>query len=241
MEESTYVKEMRNAIKVEKSILRFRLTQIRNWALQRLRDIRSKAIKVYTKLEDWVHVANKAENDAVEEMCTILKRAIEEERKIQDELRIKFMDFCVDEKIMNFIEPPPEKLPAMEQVRPDRFSIRQLTTLVNELEELSKQFGDGANGIPIKVIADLFVRKLENSKTLQDDGSLPEEWWRLAEYDFQNIVRNFDSKGHGTLNWKQFATFIILLKSNLPSDKDLENFKRDFDSLAGQSRLLDKA
>lgn len=71
-------------------------------------------------------------------MCIVLKRAIEEERKIQDELRIKFMDFCVDEKIMNYIEPPPEKLPAMEQVRTDRFSIRQLKTLINEIEELSR-------------------------------------------------------------------------------------------------------
>jgi hypothetical protein len=62
------VKEMKQAIKVEKSILRFRLTQIRNWALKKLRDIRSKANKVYTKLEDWIYVANKAENDAVEEM-----------------------------------------------------------------------------------------------------------------------------------------------------------------------------
>ena len=44
----------------------------------------------------------------------MIKRAIEEETKIQDELRIKFMDFLVDEKIMNFIEPPPDKLPAME-------------------------------------------------------------------------------------------------------------------------------
>jgi hypothetical protein len=33
-----------------------------------LRDIRAKANRVYTKLEDWIHVANKAENDAVDEM-----------------------------------------------------------------------------------------------------------------------------------------------------------------------------
>jgi hypothetical protein len=59
---------MKQAVKVEKSILRFRLAQIRNWALKRLRDIRQKANKVYTKLEDWIYVANKAENDAVEEM-----------------------------------------------------------------------------------------------------------------------------------------------------------------------------
>ena len=70
VEESQYVREMRAAVKVEKSILRFRLTQVRNWTLKRLRDIRTKAIKVYTKLEDWVHVANKAENDAVEEMVS---------------------------------------------------------------------------------------------------------------------------------------------------------------------------
>ena len=62
---------MKQAIKVEKSILRFRLAQVRNWALKRLRDIRSKAIKVYTKLEDWIYVANKAENDAVEEMVSL--------------------------------------------------------------------------------------------------------------------------------------------------------------------------
>lgn len=62
---------MRNSIKVEKSILRFRLTQIRNWALKRLRDSRTKAIKVYTKMDDWIHVANKAENDAVDEMVSI--------------------------------------------------------------------------------------------------------------------------------------------------------------------------
>ena len=183
---------MRQAIKVEKSILRYRLTQVRNWTLKRLRDIRQKAIKVYTKLDDWVYVANKAENDAVDEMCIVLKRAIEEERKIQDELRIKFMDFFVDEKIMNFIEPPPEKLPMMEEVRIDRFNIRQLKTLVNELEELSKQYGDAHGGIPNKLVTDLFLRKLENSKTLWDDGSLPEEWWSLKEYDFQNIVRNLD-------------------------------------------------
>jgi hypothetical protein len=94
------------------------------------------------------------------------------------------MDFCVDEKIMNFIEPPPDKLPPMEQVRRDRFNIRQLRTLVSELEELAKHHGDGSGGIPNKVVADLFMRKLEVSKALWDDGSLPEEWWTLSEYDF---------------------------------------------------------
>lgn len=33
VEESIYIKEMREAIRVEKSIMRFRLVQVRNWAL----------------------------------------------------------------------------------------------------------------------------------------------------------------------------------------------------------------
>lgn len=36
VEESQYVKEMKEAVRVEKSLLRFRLVQIRNWTLQRL-------------------------------------------------------------------------------------------------------------------------------------------------------------------------------------------------------------
>ena len=140
------------------------------------------------------------------------------------------MDFFLDEGILNFIEPPPEKLPAMEQVRKDRFSIKQLRTIVTELEELSKEFGDGQGGVPNKVVTDLLMRKLENSKSLQDDGSLPEEWWSLSEYDFQNAVRNLDALGHGVISWRQLATYFVLLKSPLPSDKDLDTYKQSFKS-----------
>jgi hypothetical protein len=50
--------------------------------LKRLREMRAKAIKVYTKLDDWIIVSNKTENEAVDEMCGIIKQAIEEEKKI---------------------------------------------------------------------------------------------------------------------------------------------------------------
>jgi hypothetical protein len=35
-----------------------------------MREMRSKAIKVYSKLEDWIHVSNRAENSAVDEMVS---------------------------------------------------------------------------------------------------------------------------------------------------------------------------
>jgi len=146
------------------------------------------------------------------------------------------MDFTVDEKILNFIEPPPEKLAAMEQARPDRFSITQLRTVVGELEELAKEFGDDQGGIPNKQVCELFLRKLENSKSLWDEGSLPEEWWTLREYDFQNVARNLDRAGQGALDWRQLATFLILLKSPLPSDQEIESLRTAF----GAAGLLDR-
>lgn len=100
---------MRETIKVEKSILRFRLIQIRNWALQKLKDRRQTSLNLYKMLEDWIHVAQKSEMDAVEEMCMVIKDSIEGETKIQSELRIKFMDFTVDHATLNYITPPPPK------------------------------------------------------------------------------------------------------------------------------------
>ena len=150
------------------------------------------------------------------------------------------MDFCVDEKIMNFIEPPPDKLAAMEEVRRDRFNVRQLRNLVDELQELAKHNYDGRGGIQNKVVVDLLLRKLEISKALWDDGCLPEEWWGLGEYDFQNIVRNLDRSGTGSVNWKQLATFIILLKSPLPSEDELETYKKAFAFRAGKDLILDE-
>lgn len=82
VEESPYVKEMKEAIKVEKSILRFRLVQIRNWTYQRLKERRQQAINMYKKLEDWISVAQKTEMDTIEEMCAVVKKAIETEKKI---------------------------------------------------------------------------------------------------------------------------------------------------------------
>ena len=88
VEESTYVKEMQESIKTEKSILRFRLVQIRNWALTNLKQNRQTAIDLYKKLDDWIFVAQKAEMDSIEELCIVVKDAIETEAKIQDELCI---------------------------------------------------------------------------------------------------------------------------------------------------------
>ena len=68
--------------------------------------------------------------DTIEEMCSVIKRAIEEESKIQHELRIKFMDFTVDNSTINYVNPPIPKLEALEDWRNDRLCIPQLQCLI---------------------------------------------------------------------------------------------------------------
>lgn len=226
LEESQYVKDMKAAIKIEKALLRFRLTQIRNWTLKRLREMRQKAIKTYQKLEDWIQVSTLAENEAVNQMSGVIKTAIEEERKIQDELRIKFMDFCVDEKIMYYVVPPPERLPPLEEYRQDRFSVAQLRNVVDEIISLSEQQNNAL--LPNKVVTDLLIRKLQNSTFLTDEGTLMDEWKRFSEYDFQSMVRNLDKYHQGSIDWRALATILILLRSEIPTDKQLEQYKAEF-------------
>ena len=134
VEESIYVKEMRETIRIEKGILRYRLVQIRNWTLDQLKQRRQSAIEWYKKLEDWIYVAQKAEMDAIEEMSMTIKCSIEEETKIQEELRISFMDFTIDQGVLNYITPPPPKQAALEEHRFDRFSIPQLQGMHEEYQ-----------------------------------------------------------------------------------------------------------
>lgn len=81
---------------------------------------------MYKKFDDWIQVAQKAEMDTIDEMCCIVKKAIEQEAKIQHELRIKFMDFSVNHTTLNYIDPPKPKLLALEEFVPSRFSIPML-------------------------------------------------------------------------------------------------------------------
>ena len=52
------------------------------------------------------------------------------------------------------------------------------------------------------MVVDLFVRKLENSKNLGDEGSLPEDWRQYTEYDIQSMVRSLDKYNHGQIDWR---------------------------------------
>lgn len=168
------MKEMREAIKVEKSILRFRLVQVRNWALSQLKSMRQNSLDLYKMLEDWVFVAQKTEMDAIEEMCMVIKDSIEEEKKIHSELRIKFMDFTVDHGVLNYITPPPPKHAAREVNEPSRFTISQMAAMT---EEINRLHAYGGNKLSTQYLYEYFRQRLNNAKNFVGNRTnVPDQW-----------------------------------------------------------------
>ena len=180
---------------------------------------------MYKKLDDWIYVAQKTEMDAVEEMSVIIKKAIEEEVKIQHELRIKFMDFTVDDATLNYVNPPRPKLEALEEYREDRFSIPQLKTFLTEFETITKTVGDN---MQVVELASIFFTKVKNSAHFGGyDLTLPEQWNKLTMPSILSIIRNLDPNNTGFVNWRTLFTYLILLKSEIPSEVDFEHINHE--------------
>lgn len=133
--------------------------------MENLRQNKKAAIDLYKKLDDWIFVAQKAEMDSIEEMCIVIKEAIESEAKIQNELCIQFMDFTVNEKIMNFITPPPPKLEAMEDRRDYRATIPQLESSYQEFLRM-EQFngGEHPDHFTVQQLAQTLMNKINYSR-----------------------------------------------------------------------------
>jgi hypothetical protein len=224
VEESMYVKEMKEAVRVEKSLLRFRLVQIRNWTLNRLQDTRQQALSTYKKFDDWIQVAQKTEMDTIEEMCAVIKKAIEDECKIQHELRIQFMDFTVDNSTLNYINPPIPKLEALEQSQSDRFAIPQLRNLLGEFETIAKATGDL---LQCRELCQLLYSKIKNSfHFCSYESQVPETWNTFGLAEINQMIRNLDFKNTGYVNWRTLMTHIILLKSSVPNAKEISRIEK---------------
>jgi hypothetical protein len=101
-----YEEEMKQAIKIEKAKYRFRITLLKYWGLSCLKNMRKFANTIYNKLDDWIILSIKAENEALSQLITILKTAIEKEQKIKYELELDTFDVIVNMDIQNFIELP---------------------------------------------------------------------------------------------------------------------------------------
>lgn len=101
-----YEDEMKLAIKNEKAKYRFRATLLKYWGIYCLKNVRQLANTVYNKLDDWIILSIKSENEALDQLTDILKNKIEKEEKIKYELQLDTFDVIVNMDVQNFIVLP---------------------------------------------------------------------------------------------------------------------------------------
>lgn len=148
-------KELAALINNEKGILKFRLTMIKSWCEKRLKEIKESCKTLYDRLLDWIRVTIKCQKEAINQVSLQLKEAIEEERKVQEELSLKSFDLIRDQKFLYFIYPPPKLLPAIEIPLDHRFTIAQLKLIIQELRFLTNATGS----IELCLLIALFTKK----------------------------------------------------------------------------------
>ena len=85
---------------------------------------------------------------------------------------------------------------------------------------------DSEDRIPNRKAVELLLRKGSNSKALGDMGGLPKAWSSFSRNHYEKLVRNLDIYNSGSIDYKSFATCCILLKSKVPTEKEIEKLKK---------------
>lgn len=147
--------EMKQSIKFEKAKYRFRLTLLKHWGIECLKNLRKMANSIYSKLDDWIVLSIKAENEALNQICNMFRDHIEQEKKIKYELELDTFDVIVNMDVQNYIELPPQPLPAKEIIDHSKFNILQLRILLDEL----KTYEINPNTIRTSTFLDILIKK----------------------------------------------------------------------------------
>ena len=91
-----YEEEMKNAIKQEKDKYKYRITFLKIFGVDKLRNIRKLSNVIYDKLDEWIIKTIKKENDFINSMSFFLESHIERECKIRLDVENEiFEDFQI--------------------------------------------------------------------------------------------------------------------------------------------------
>lgn len=110
------------------------------------------------------------------------------------------MDFHLDEKFLNFEDPPAEIFPAREEPEHHRFTIKQLESLVNEFIISSE------NGyIKNEYFITLMMTRTINSHSFDGNNGVPQILKSCKNSDYEMIVKSFDLILNGSISLKKVA------------------------------------
>lgn len=146
---------------------RYRITLLRFWGINCFSNMRKLANNIYNKLDDWIILSIKAENEALNQLTDIIRETIEKEQKIKYELELDTFDTIINLDMQNYIELPvfnklliiyyyqPKPLPEKEIIDHNKFNIKQLKLMLDELKTYEIQ----KNVIRTSTFIDIIIKK----------------------------------------------------------------------------------
>ena len=228
--------ELKQAMSNEKAKFKYKLTLLKYWGILCLKNFRRLSLTVYNKLEDWIILAIKAENEALNELTIMLKENIESESKIKYELALDTFDVIVNMDVQNYIELPPKPLPAKEVIDHNKFNIVQLKIL---MEELQTYLVENTSSIRSSTFISIFLKKYISSKNDNDVYyGIPNMLKNLSFYNYFKFIKKLDPENTDLISLKQIGTFFALLSNEIPTKEEINSIKEQAKKLSGDDYPL---
>ena len=228
--------ELKQAMSNEKAKFKYKLTLLKYWGILCLKNFRRLSLTVYNKLEDWIILAIKAENEALNELTIMLKENIESESKIKYELALDTFDVIVNMDVQNYIELPPKPLPAKEVIDHNKFNIVQLKIL---MEELQTYLVENTSSIRSSTFISIFLKKYISSKNDNDVYyGIPNMLKNLSFYNYFKFIKKLDPENTDLISLKQIGTFFALLSNVIPTKEEINEIKEQGKKLSGDDYPL---
>ena len=228
--------ELKQAMSNEKAKFKYKLTLLKYWGILCLKNFRRLSLTVYNKLEDWIILAIKAENEALNELTIMLKENIESESKIKYELALDTFDVIVNMDVQNYIELPPKPLPAKEVIDHNKFNIVQLKIL---MEELQTYLVENTSSIRSSTFISIFLKKYISSKNDNDVYyGIPNMLKNLSFYNYFKFIKKLDPENTDLISLKQIGTFFALLSNIIPTKEEINEIKEQGKKLSGDDYPL---
>ena len=221
--ESSYPhnEELKTALSNEKAKYKYKITLLKYWGIFCLQNMRKFSLSVYNKLEDWIILAIKAENEALNQLTNMLKENIEKEAKIKYELALDTFDVIINMDVQNYIELPPQPLPAKEVIDHNKFNITQLRIL---MEELQTYLVEDTFSIRSSTFISIFIKKYIASKNDNDVYyGIPNLLRNLSFYNYFKFIKKLDAENSDLVSLHHIGTYFALINCVLPTEENIKD------------------
>ncbi|KAK7503972.1 hypothetical protein BaRGS_00004704, partial [Batillaria attramentaria] len=121
------------SIKEEETAARIRIELIKSVAMAVLQDLKQKADSAFKDMNDWLGARFLKEMESIDTMSEVMRHAIEDARRIKEEVILQQDDFLIDSDYKVLKSPSPQPEPQkQEPVMPDHFTVKQLYNLYKQ-------------------------------------------------------------------------------------------------------------